>query len=64
MEKKLYRIRNGKKITGVCGGIAKYFNIDVKIVRLLWLAFCLACGSGILAYLLFTIFIPKEPINQ
>ena len=34
MEKKLYRIREGKMVCGVCGGIAKYFGIDVSLVRL------------------------------
>ena len=61
MQKKLYRIRQGKIIAGVCGGVAQYFNIDPKIVRLLWTAFCLAYGSGVVAYILFAIFVPKEP---
>ncbi len=61
MKKKLYRVREGKKIAGVCGGIAKYFDVDPKIVRILCAAFCLAYGSGILAYLLFVLFVPKEP---
>ena len=64
MEKKLYRIREGKKIAGVCGGIAKYFDVDPKIVRILCAALCLAYGSGILAYLLFVLFVPKEPVQQ
>lgn len=63
MTKKLYRIREGKLITGVCGGIAQYFDIDPKIVRLLCGVFCAAYGSGILAYIIFAIFIPKEPKN-
>lgn len=64
MKKSLYRIRDEKIISGVCGGIAKYFDIDVKFVRILCTAFCLAWGSGILAYLLFVIFIAKEPKNN
>ncbi len=64
MEKKLYRVRDGKIIAGVCGGIAKYFNVDPKIVRIICLAFILAYGSGILAYILFTIFVPKEPLQK
>lgn len=35
MAKRLYKIENGKKLCGVCGGIAEYFNIDATIVRLL-----------------------------
>ncbi len=64
MEKKLYRVRDGKIIAGVCGGIAKYFNVDPKIVRIICLAFILAYGSGLLAYILFTIFVPKEPLQK
>ena len=63
MQKKLYRIRNEKKIAGVCGGIAKYFDVDPKIVRILWAALCLAYGSGVIAYLLFVLFVPKEPLK-
>ena len=36
MNKKLYRSATQVKISGVCGGIAEYFGIDVPIVRLLW----------------------------
>lgn len=64
MEKKLYRIREGKIIAGVCGGIAKYFDVDPKIVRILCAALYLAYGSGILAYLLFALVVPKEPVQQ
>ncbi len=31
MQKKLYRIRQGKIFTGVCGGIAKYFGTEAKL---------------------------------
>lgn len=64
MKKKLYRIRDGKMIAGVCGGVAKYFDVDPKIVRILCAAFTLVYGSGILAYILCIIFVPKEPIQQ
>lgn len=61
MEKKLYRIRRGRIIAGVCGGIARYFDIDPKIVRLLCVAFIAAFGSGLLVYIIFAICVPKEP---
>ena len=59
--RKLYRIREGKVFTGVCGGIAKHFDLDPKLVRLLFVVCSLAFASGIMAYFIFTIFIPKEP---
>ena len=42
MQKRLYKIEEGKKIDGVCGGIAEYLNIDPTIVRLLWVLVSLA----------------------
>lgn len=50
MRKKLYRVRRGRIIAGVCGGVAKYLGIDPKIVRLLCLALIAAYGSGLLVY--------------
>ena len=47
--RKLYRIREGKVFTGVCGGIAKHFDVDPKLVRLLFVVCSLAFASGIMA---------------
>ncbi len=61
MQKKLYRSRTDRKISGVCGGIAAYFDIDPTIVRLLWLIAVFCAGGGVLAYLIAMIVVPKEP---
>ena len=59
--KKLYRAKEkDSMIAGVCAGIAEYFDIDPTLVRLIWVAFVLAFGGGILAYLLFWIIIPRK----
>ncbi len=63
MEKKLYRSNKDKRIAGVCSGIAEYFNIDVTIVRLLWVLFCFV-AAGILAYLICAIVIPEQPRTE
>ncbi len=63
MNKRLYKSRTDNKIDGVCGGLAQYFNIDSTIVRLAWVLFCVLGGSGILAYIIAAIVIPKEPEN-
>ncbi|CBK74894.1 Putative stress-responsive transcriptional regulator [Butyrivibrio fibrisolvens 16/4] len=60
MAKKLYKSRD-KKICGVCGGVADYFDIDPTIVRLIWVAFVLGAGSGILAYIIAAIIMDDEP---
>ncbi len=61
MNKKLYRIRNGKKIAGVCGGVAEYLNIDPTVVRVLWAFISLCAGTGILAYIICAFVIPEKP---
>lgn len=58
--KKLYKIEDGKKICGVCGGIAEYFDLDPTIVRLLWALCCVVWGTGILAYLICALVLPKK----
>ena len=62
MEKRLYKSNQNKMIDGVCGGIAEYFGVDPTVVRLLWALFSLMGGSGILAYILAAIIIPRNPV--
>lgn len=62
MEKKLYKSNQNKMIDGVCGGIAEYFGIDPTVVRLIWALFSLMGGSGILAYIIAAIIIPRSPV--
>ena len=64
MDKKLYRSAYDKKIAGVCGGIAEYFNIDSTIVRLILVAFCLMGGAGVLLYIIAWIIMPERPENN
>jgi phage shock protein C len=61
MAKRLYRSRNQIMLGGVCGGLAEYFDVDVTIVRLLWVLAFFAGGAGVLAYLVAWIIIPQEP---
>ncbi|MBQ7327002.1 MAG: PspC domain-containing protein [Clostridia bacterium] len=61
MEKKLYKSRTDKKICGVCGGIAKYLEIDSTIVRLILVLSVLCAGVGVLAYFVAALVMPYEP---
>lgn len=61
MKKKLYKSSTDKKLCGVCGGIAEYFDIDSTLIRLGLVAFCLLGGSGILAYIIAALVIPDDP---
>ncbi len=60
--KKLYLSESDKKLCGVCGGIAEYFGIDSTLVRLLWVVCSLFFGSGIVAYIIAALIIPKSPV--
>lgn len=60
--KKLYRSTTNKWVAGVCGGLAEYFNKDPVLIRLLWVVFTIfSIGVGVIAYVLFWIFVKKYP---
>ncbi|MCI6730508.1 MAG: PspC domain-containing protein [Clostridiales bacterium] len=61
MSKKLYKSNVNVMIDGVCGGIAEYFGVDSTLVRLGWAVFCAMGGSGILAYIISAVIIPRRP---
>lgn len=61
--KRMYLSRTEKKIAGVCGGLAEYFELDPTIVRLL----VVICGIAtafvpvVIGYLLAWIIVPQRP---
>jgi phage shock protein C len=61
MDRKLYRDEYHKKIAGVCAGLAEYFNIDVAIVRVVFVLALIFHGGGGLIYIIFWIVLPKKP---
>lgn len=61
MQKRLVRPKQGRMIAGVCAALANYFNIDVTIVRILWVILLLPGGlPGLLPYLVLALLIPSE----
>jgi phage shock protein C len=58
---RLYRSRTERKIAGICGGLAMYFDIDPVIIRLFWLLFVFFGGAGIIMYIIAWFVIPLEP---
>lgn len=62
--KKLYRSGKNKVISGVCGGIGEYLNVDPTIIRLLWLLLIFAGGAGLLLYLIAWLIIPRNPNHK
>jgi phage shock protein PspC (stress-responsive transcriptional regulator) len=59
--KRLTRSSTDKKIAGVCGGLAEYFDMDPTLVRVLWLLLVFFGGTGVLAYLILWIALPVAP---
>lgn len=60
MKKRLYKVEEGKKLCGVCGGIAEYFDVDPTLIRLLWVFLICFVGTGIFAYIIAAIIMPKK----
>jgi phage shock protein C len=61
-KKKLYRSRKNKVLTGLCGGIGEYFNIDATLVRIAFIILEFAtAGLLIIGYLVVALIVPKEP---
>lgn len=44
-----------KKIAGVCAGFARYFEVDVTLMRVLWLVVALFTGIGFIAYIAYIV---------
>jgi phage shock protein C len=49
-----------KKVAGVCAGFSRYFEVDVTLIRVLWLAIALITGVGFLAYLAAWLIMPSD----
>jgi phage shock protein C len=58
----LVRPRLGRKVAGVCLGFSEYFDIDVTLVRVVWLIVAFMTGVGFLSYLIAWIIMPEEPL--
>jgi phage shock protein C len=60
--KKLYRSGKNKMFAGVIGGIAEYYDIDIVILRLLWVLITVFTGffPGIIAYIAAIFIVPKK----
>jgi phage shock protein C len=59
--KRLVRPRKGRKIAGVCLGFAEYFDLDVALVRIVWVVCAIFGLFGAVAYAAAWIVVPEEP---
>ena len=62
-KKRLYRSRDDRMISGICGGIAEYFDVDSTLVRLGLVIFTVPFPVTIFAYLILILIIPTEPVG-
>lgn len=60
VNKKLTRIPSQGKIAGVCAGLAKYFEVDVTLVRIIFLIALLCATGGLWIYLICWLCMPEE----
>ncbi len=58
--RRFVRTMGDKKVAGVCGGIARYFDVDPTLIRFIALATFLIYGVGALAYLIAWVVMPRD----
>lgn len=63
MAKKLYRSRTDRKIWGICGGLAEYFDIDPTLLRVIAVASLFMGTAGFWAYIIMRLVIPEESLQ-
>ncbi|MGA3006667.1 MAG: PspC domain-containing protein, partial [Opitutaceae bacterium] len=59
LPKRLYRIKEGAMLAGVCNGLAAYVNVDPTLVRLAFILLTIIWGAGVLVYLVLAVVVPK-----
>lgn len=61
MEKKLYKIEEGKILCGVCTGLAEYLKLDVNIIRIIFVVLAVCGSAGFWVYLVCALILPWKP---
>lgn len=61
MEKKLYKVEEGKILCGVCTGLAEYLKMDVNVVRILVVILTICASIGLWAYIACALILPWKP---
>ena len=63
VHKNLYKSEKNKVISGICGGLGEYFDVDPTIIRLGWILVSILTGiiGGLIIYVIATFIIPVKP---
>lgn len=60
-DKKLRRTSGSEALLfGICGGVAKFFDLDATLIRVLWAVSAFFFGSGIILYIILAFVVPKN----
>ena len=62
--KTLNRSRDDRWVAGVCGGLAKYFDVDPTLVRVIFVVLALFGLGGVILYLVLWVLVPPEPTAE
>ena len=62
--KRLMRSTTDRRIAGVCGGVAKYLNVDPTVVRIVFLLALLFGSLGFWAYLIIWLAAPEDNLIE
>jgi phage shock protein C len=63
VNRRLYRCRHDRRIAGVAGGLAEFFDLDPTLVRLVWILSIFLGGIGLFLYVAMAIIVPLEPVS-
>jgi phage shock protein C len=63
MNRRLYRCRHDRRLAGVAGGLAEFFDLDPTLVRVLFFLSIFLGGVGLLLYIGMAIIVPLEPMS-
>lgn len=64
MNRRLYRCSHDRKLGGVAGGVAEYFDLDPTLVRVVWFASIFFGGLGVFLYIAMALIVPLEPLSE
>ena len=62
-EKRLVRSTTDSMVAGVASGLAKYFDVDPTLVRIIFVILALAGGPGVLIYLILWLVMPEGEVS-
>jgi len=62
--KKLYRSQVDRFISGVCGGLGEYFQVDSNLFRILFVILTFIGGIGVVLYIAAMLIVPENPEQE